>query len=292
MDNRITTSLTNKVEEQVKSECMAEGFDFQLIKKISLSENSEPTPNMLAEVIDVLDQSKLSLTVIASAVENGLELKNVARAFEALDYLNGKKKHEKKINELINEISNLREKNPDDPSIQELEKKIAKLETAQEKKDGLPDRFSLVSNISSMKEYIKKKGVTTEGLSHSSQVLSIHDAAHKTNCATIEEELLNRFINTFRLEDGKAINKAIAEVYKYGNHDRVDIAIETALKTNDALEDHNKGLITECLNVMKEDCTKTRQIANAPKTRNTGVTGDDNTRIPHKDEAYRDKNKM
>jgi len=243
MDNHITTSLTNKVEEQVKSECMAEGLDFQLIKKISLSENSEPTSNMLVEVKDVLEQSNLSLSVITRAVQNGLALKNVAPAYGALKELN--------------------------------------------KKCDNVDCFSLVST----RDY-EEEMKAFELMSEPWKILSQKDSAHKTNCATIEEEIYNRFINTFRLENSSEIERYLSEVYKYGNHDRVDIAIETALKTNDELEDHNKGSITECLNVMKENCTKTRKIANAPKTRNTGVTGDDNTRIPHKDEAYRDKNKM
>ena len=230
------------------------------VRSIALMSNRKVDRELLEQLDYITEISNVSISRVVLAVGSGLDLENVGRALVAINMLN----EEGASLSLHSAIDWTKEAAPyGDLSlteVKELNEKLAKNPKLAKKLNEYAD----IKLIMRLKMWDK-------------------ESKHYASCGNIDEGVLNKFINQFRLNetyDSKGIetsdelSDAIEKVYEFAGQKSLNRALEKALKVAKGLSPDIQQDIHAVLEALAKEGHQRRDIRKASRLRDTGVRED------------------
>ena len=227
------------------------------VRSIALYANRKVDRELLEQLDDITKTSGASIGLLVRAVGSGLDLENVGRALVAINMLN----EEGASLSLHSAIDWTKEAAPyGDPSlteVKELNEKLAKNPKLAEKLNEYAD-IKLIMRLR----------------------VGAEESKHYASCGNIDEGVLNKFINQFRLnetydnrglETSEELSDFIEKVYEFAGKKSLNRALEKALKVAKNLSPDIQQDIHAVIDALDKEDLQRRDIRNAAESRDTGV---------------------
>jgi len=253
-------AIVSVAEQDLSSQIIERAWLPENVRSIALMSSRKVDRDLLEQLDDITKTSGASIGQLVRAVGSGLDLENVGRALVAINMLN----EEGARLSLHSAIDWTKEAAPyGDLSLTEVQELNEKLAENPE----LAKKLNEDADI----KLIMRLNVWAE------------ESKHYASCGNIDEEVLNKFINQFRLsetydsrgfETSDELSYAIKKVYKFAGQKSLNAAFEKALKVAENLSPDKQQDIHAVLEALAQEDNQRRDIRNAARSRDTGVRDD------------------
>ncbi len=296
-------------EQDLFLQIIERGWLPENVRSIALMSSRNVDRALLEQLDYITEISNVSISRVVRAVEGGLDLENVGRALVAINILND-----------VSDKRNLLDENLADAkkaladavapearavatvTLKEAEKTLRDFNLKEERArlslhsaidwtiEAAPYDDLSLTEVQELNEKLAKNPKLAKQLKEDAKIKLImrlklwgKEDKHFASCGNIDEEVLNKFINQFRLnetydskgiETSEELSNAIKKVYKYAGQNSLNGALEKALNVAESLSPDIQQDIHSVLEALVKEGHQRRDIRKASRLRDTGVRED------------------